>query len=89
MIFTVEVIVTYKESVLEPQGQAIMLSYKNSNAEGANVCIKKIRVGKYIQLQVDASSKEEAIKKSKKITDSLLHNSVMEKYTINLVSNTE
>ncbi len=87
MIFTVEVLITYKESVLEPQGQAIMLSYENSNFVDAHSCIKKIRVGKYIQLQVDVSSEEEAIIKSKEITNSLLHNPVMEKYEINLVSN--
>ncbi len=86
MKFTVEVIVTYKESVLEPQGQAIILSYQRSAIQSNKNIIKNIRVGKHILLQIEASSEKEAIEESKKITESLLHNPVMEKYQIKIHS---
>ncbi len=72
--------VQYKASVLEPQGQAIMLILKDQE----NHAIKNIRVGKYIEVKIEADSEEEAKQKVNQLTENLLYNPVMEMAEIDI-----
>ncbi len=74
------VTVRYKKSVLEPQGQAALLALHSHNYKN----ILDIRIGKSIELSLEAFNREEALKKIHEIVDLLLCNPVIELYDINL-----
>ena len=69
-----------KTEVLDPQGQAIESALKNLGENN----IKNIRQGKLIEMDVEAKNKEEAEEKIEKITKSLLANTVIEEYSIEI-----
>ncbi|MCL1632713.1 phosphoribosylformylglycinamidine synthase subunit PurS [Sporolactobacillus sp. CPB3-1] len=70
----VKVFITLKESVLDPQGQAVMQSLHNM--EYTNV--KDVRIGKYIELLVEDSA--DVAEQVDTICDKLLANTVIENY---------
>lgn len=72
MHYIATVIVKFKKSVLEPQGQAITLALENSHA------IENIRVGKHIEVSIEANSIEAAKKRIEEISENMLYNPVME-----------
>ena len=74
MHFLGEVTVRFKKSVLEPQGQAIMLSLKEKSYSE----ISLIRVGKIIEVHLEANNQQEARNILQKMADDLLYNPVME-----------
>lgn len=66
--------VRFKKSVLEPQGKAIQLSL----AEKGSHEFTLVRVGKYIEVELEAPSVDEAKQKMEKIAGDMLYNDVME-----------
>ena len=72
--FNVTATVRFKKSVLEPQGKAIQLSL----AEKGSHEFSLVRVGKYIEVELEAVSLDEANQKMEKIAADLLFNDVME-----------
>jgi len=66
--------VRFKKSVLEPQGKAVELQLKETHHSG----IQEIRVGKWIDVIIDAASEKEAMEKLQKLADEVLYNPVME-----------
>lgn len=74
MHYLANVTVRFKKSVLEPQGQAILLSLHETGHNG----IDNVRVGKFIELTIEAADKDEAHKKAAQISEELLYNPVME-----------
>lgn len=72
--FAATATVRFKKSVLEPQGKAIQLSL----AEKGSHEFKLVRVGKYIEVELEADSKDAAEAKMKKIAADMLYNDVME-----------
>ncbi|GEM_PF-2319976 len=72
--YSANVLVRFKKSVLEPQGKAIHLSLKDNHFEG----IESIRVGKIVEITLEAANKEAAMEYLKKITEEVLYNPVME-----------
>jgi len=74
MHYTGKVTVRFKKSVLEPQGKAIALSLHERGASD----LKMIRVGKLIEVEVEASTLQEAQKRIEEIADQVLYNPVME-----------
>jgi phosphoribosylformylglycinamidine synthase len=70
----VKVFITLKESVLDPQGQAVMQSLHNMNYPN----VKDVRIGKYIELELaDAADVAAEVDE---ICDRLLANTVIENY---------
>jgi len=72
-----KVYVTYKESILDPQGETIrqaidQLGYKD---------VDSVRQGKYFEILLDTDDKEQAAKEIDEIADQLLANVTMETYT--------
>ncbi|EOT29718.1 phosphoribosylformylglycinamidine synthase subunit PurS [Enterococcus saccharolyticus] len=83
-MYFVKVFVTYKESVLDPQGEAVKGAVHRL---GFNE-IEEIRIGKYFEIKVAKSDRpvEEAIEE---ICDKLLANVNMETYRYEIVATEE
>ena len=74
------VYIRLKAEVLDPQGQAIESALKNLGESGIN----NVRQGKLIEMDIQADNKKDAEEKIKKITESLLANTVIEEYSIEI-----
>ncbi len=70
-----------KEGVLDPQGKAVHHALDALGFKGVN----DVRIGKQIVLDLDAPSKEEAEKEVEKMCETLLANTVIEDYAIEIV----
>lgn len=81
MIFTAEVKVMPLKELLDPQGKAVSDGLKNLGLKNIN----DVRIGKHINLQIDASTKEEAIAIAEEAAKKLLANPVMEEYQIQVI----
>ena len=69
-----------KEGVLDPQGKA---SHHALDSLGFNG-VEDVRIGKQIILQLSSSDKEQAQTEVKKMCETLLANTVIEDYTIEI-----
>ena len=76
--------ISLKQGVLDPQGQAIQNSLLNL---GFNNC-RNVRTGKQIILDFDSNEKDQIIKETKKMCQTLLVNTVIENYDIEIVKET-
>ena len=74
------VYIRLKNEVLDPQGQAIESALKNLGENNIN----NIRQGKLIEMDIEAKNIQEAEEKIEKITKSLLANTVIEEYSIEI-----
>jgi phosphoribosylformylglycinamidine synthase len=70
-----------KEGVLDPQGKAAHHALESLGFSGIN----DVRIGKQIILQLDADNAEAARKAVTEMTETLLANTVIEDYTIEIV----
>lgn len=77
----VKVYVTYKKSILDPQGQAIKAATQKLGYSE----IQDIRMGKYFEIEIDATA-EVALSKVEEVAEKLLANPNMETYTVEVVS---
>jgi phosphoribosylformylglycinamidine synthase PurS subunit len=78
MRFAVEVLVTLKPGLADPQGKAVEGSLPSlgwTNVSG-------VRVGKHIRLDVEATTEDEAKAQTQEIADRLLSNPVIEESRI-------
>ena len=80
MIFTAEIKVMPLKELLDPQGKAVLGGLSNLGIKSIN----DVRIGKHIQLQIEAGTKEEAFDISENAAKKLLANPVMEEYTIQI-----
>ena len=80
MKFKAEIDVMPLEALLDPQGKAVTSSMKNIGLES----IHKVRIGKHVQLFVEASNQEDAAQKVDEACKKLLSNQIMEKYTFHI-----
>lgn len=69
------------KDLLDPQGKAVMGGLNNLGIS----TIADVRIGKHIDLQVEAASKEDAVKTAEEATKKLLANPVMEYFEISVV----
>jgi phosphoribosylformylglycinamidine synthase subunit PurS len=81
MNFSVQVKVMPLKELLDPQGKAVMGGLKNLGIS----TVQDVRIGKTIQLQVDAASADEAKKIAEEASRRLLANPVMEYFEIAVV----
>ncbi len=75
-MFNVHVQVTYKDSVLDPQGQAVQKAIERLGFEG----VSEMRIGKSFEMQVADDDQEAVREKVAQICDQLLANPNMEQY---------
>jgi phosphoribosylformylglycinamidine synthase subunit PurS len=80
MNFSVLVKVMPLKELLDPQGKAVMGGLQNLGIKS----VQDVRIGKTIQLQVDASSPDEAKQIAEDASRKLLANPVMEYFEISL-----
>ena len=78
MKFNVQVKVMPLKELLDPQGKAVMTGLGNLGFRN----VEEVRIGKNINLQIDASSKEEAKQIAEEASKKLLANPVMEYFEV-------
>ena len=83
--FRLEVLVTPRPGLLDPQGKAV---HHALNALGWDE-VAEVRVGKAIHLDVDAASESEAREKVEAMCRKLLANPVTEDYEVSVVGTLE
>ncbi len=71
-----KVYVTLKKSVLDPQGKTVQHALSSL---GFNE-VKDVRMGKYIELELNGMEKSQAEAKVKNMCEKLLANTVIEEY---------
>ncbi|MFT3980331.1 MAG: phosphoribosylformylglycinamidine synthase subunit PurS [Ferruginibacter sp.] len=80
MLFTAQVKVMPLKDLLDPQGKAVLGGLKNLNINA----VGDVRIGKHIDLQIEASSKEEATAIASEAAKKLLANPVMEMFEVSV-----
>ncbi len=78
MLYTAQVKVMPLKDLLDPQGKAVMSGLQNLNIKS----VSDVRIGKNIDLQVEAASKEEATAIANEAAKKLLANPVMEMFEV-------
>jgi phosphoribosylformylglycinamidine synthase subunit PurS len=81
MNFSVQIKVMPLKELLDPQGKAVMGGLQNLGIK----TIQDVRIGKTIQLQVNAATPDEAKKIAEDASKKLLANPVMEYFEISIV----
>ena len=78
MNFVAEIKIMPLKELLDPQGKAVLGGLANLGIKS----ITDVRIGKHIQLNIEASSAEEAKSIANEAAQKLLANQVMEEYVI-------
>lgn len=80
MIFTAQVKVMPLKELLDPQGKAVMGGLANLGLNG----IKDVRIGKNINLQIEAETADAAKLVAEEAAKKLLANQVMEMFEVTI-----
>ena len=78
MNFLAEITIMPLKELLDPQGKAVMGGLSNLGLKN----IEDVRIGKHIQLHINANDEAEARRIAEEASERLLANPVMEEYTI-------
>ncbi len=78
MNFVAEIKIMPLKELLDPQGKAVLGGLANLGMKSIN----DVRIGKHVQLQIEAASQEEAKSIAQEAAQKLLANPVMEEFTI-------
>lgn len=78
--FQARVLVRLRPSVLDPAGEAARGAAERLGVEG----ISKLRIGKAVEIELDASDEAEARRSLELLSDRLLSNPVIEDWTLEL-----
>jgi phosphoribosylformylglycinamidine synthase subunit PurS len=79
-MYVARIYIKLKESILDPQGQAVIHALHNLGHRDAT----DVRIGKYIEVTVDAPEETSAAEKIRLYCDTLLANPVIETYEFKL-----
>jgi phosphoribosylformylglycinamidine synthase subunit PurS len=80
MTFTAQVKVMPLKDLLDPQGKAVLGGLQNLSLSA----VSDVRIGKHIDLKIEAASKEEAEKIATDAARKLLANPVMEMFEVSV-----
>ncbi|MEO6489755.1 MAG: phosphoribosylformylglycinamidine synthase subunit PurS [Ferruginibacter sp.] len=80
MIFTAQVKVMPLKDLLDPQGKAVLGGLQNLGLKE----VADVRIGKHIDLQIDAANKEAAFQLASDAAKKFLANPVMEVFEISI-----
>lgn len=78
MTYHARILIYLKEGVLDTQGKTVAKSLIDSGYSN----LRNARVGKYIQLWIDADTADSAYQEADKMCDDLLVNELIEDYSI-------
>jgi phosphoribosylformylglycinamidine synthase subunit PurS len=79
-VFHSKVFVTLKKSILDPQGKAVEQGIHSLGFES----VGNVRIGKYIEMDIETEVREEAERITKQISEKLLANLVMESFSFTI-----
>ena len=77
MNFEAKVVVSLKQSVNDPQGNAVTRALHALGFES----VKEARIGRFVSLSFEASTEQDALAMVERMCDQLLANPVIEGYT--------
>jgi len=80
-MFKANIYVTLKEGVLDPQGSAVRKSLHVLNYQAVN----EVRIGKFIEVWLNAADADTARIELQEMSDKLLANPVIENYRVEMV----
>lgn len=80
MKFIAEIDVMPHKELLDPQGKTVVKNMKNIHLQGIN----DVRIGKHIQMTIEADSQDAAKEKVETACKKLLSNMIMEGYSYNI-----
>ena len=80
MNFLAEIKIMPLRELLDPQGKAVMSGLSSLGLKN----IADVRIGKHIQLTIEAGDADEAKRIAEEASQKLLANQVMEEYTIQI-----
>ena len=80
-LYHAKVYVTLRPSVLDPAGTAVRSGLSHMGYDN----VSKVRIGKYIELDLSAENEASAQQQLDKICDQLLANPVIENYRIEIL----
>jgi phosphoribosylformylglycinamidine synthase len=80
MNFVAEIKIMPLKELLDPQGKAVLGGLSSLGIPG----VQDVRIGKHIQLNLEAASAEEAGALAEEASRKLLANPVMEEFTISI-----
>ncbi len=75
-----KIIVMPKKTVLDPQGKTVKHALESMNFTG----IKEVRIGKFMEIELEGGNKAELQKKIDEACHKLLSNPVIEEYTFEI-----
>lgn len=78
MTWRISIFIQLKEGVLDTQGKAVEHSLVSLGHSG----LKKVKVGRYIQLWVESPSADQARAEAERMCADLLVNEIIEGYTL-------
>lgn len=79
-MYKVSVHVTLKQSVLDPQGKAVKDSLHTLGFDS----VQDVRIGKFMELTVNAANREQAEMQVQQMCEKLLANPVIEQYSFSM-----
>ena len=79
-MYLAKIYVTLKATVNDPQGQTVLSSLKQLGF----VSVDDVRIGKYLEVQVDEADRDRAQELVDDICDKLLANPIIEEYRFDL-----
>ena len=79
-MYKFKIFITLKEGILDPEGQAVQASLKALSFDE----VQKVKMGKYIELDVEAADEQTARRRVEEMCAKLLANPVIEQYHFEL-----
>jgi phosphoribosylformylglycinamidine synthase PurS subunit len=79
-MFKATVFVSLKQSVLDPQGNAVQKALHSMGYDE----VEGVRIGKYLELKLNTNDRNEAEARVKLMCEKLLANTVIEEYRFDL-----
>ncbi len=80
-MFKANVYVTLKEGVLDPQGEAVRKSLHVLNYQG----VEAVRMGKFIEVWLEAADESAARRQVEEMSDKLLANPIIEDFRVEMM----
>ena len=84
-VYRVEVQVSLRDGLLDPQGQAVQSALAALGFDG----LEDVRIGKWVRLRVRAESRDEAARHVREMCERLLANPVTEDFEIRAIEPVE
>ena len=82
MTYSVKINITLRESILDPQGKATQHALQELGFKG----VESVRIGKLVELTIEAEDEETAEVIAKDAAQQLLANPVMEDYVVQVMN---